>query len=59
VLSLSSAAPRLDHPAGSLAAFDRAGPFLASHNEPELDHQRLHDQAIALRALGRSAEAKA
>ena len=46
-------------PAEALAALERAGPFLATHNEPGLDRKRLHDQTIALLALGRIAEAKA
>ena len=57
-MSLSGAQLRLDQPAGSLAALDSASAFLAAHNEPELERQRLHDQTIALLALGRTAEAK-
>ena len=59
LLSLSSAELSLDHPADALAALERAAPFLATHNEPGLERQRLHDQTIALLMLGRSAEAKA
>jgi diguanylate cyclase (GGDEF)-like protein len=58
VLSLSSAELSLDHPADALAALARAEPFLATHNEPGLERQRLHDQTIALLMLGRTAEAK-
>ena len=58
VLSLSSAELSLEHPAEALAALDRAQPFLATHNEPGLERQRLHDQTIALLMLGRTAEAK-
>jgi diguanylate cyclase (GGDEF)-like protein len=57
-LSLSGAELRLEHPAAALAALDRAQAFLATHNEPGLQRQRLHDQAIALLALGRTAEGK-
>ncbi|HEY8972822.1 MAG TPA: GGDEF domain-containing protein [Burkholderiaceae bacterium] len=57
-LSLSGAELRLEHPAEALAALARAQAFLAAHNEPGLQRQRLHDQAIALLALGRTAEAK-
>jgi len=57
-LSLSSAELRLEHPAEALAALARAQTFLAAHNEPGLERQRLHDQAIALLSLGRTAEAK-
>jgi len=57
-LSLSGAELRLEHPAEALAAMGRAQAFLATHNEPGLERQRLHDQAIALLALGRTAEAK-
>jgi diguanylate cyclase (GGDEF)-like protein len=57
-LSLSSAELSLDHPAQSLAALDRAEAFLATHNEPALERQRLHDETIALLALGRVAQAK-
>ena len=58
-LSVSNELLRLEHPAEALAALDRAGSFLATHNEPGLERSRLHDQAIALLALGRTAEAKA
>jgi diguanylate cyclase (GGDEF)-like protein len=58
VLSLSGAELSLDHPADALAALERAAPFLASHNEPGLERQRLHDQAIALLMLGRTAAAR-
>ena len=58
VLSLSSAELSLDHPADALAALARAEPFLATHKEPGLERQRLHDQTIALLMLGRTAEAK-
>ena len=58
-LSVSGEELRLDHPAQALAALERAGRFLATHNEPGLERSRLHDQAIALLALGRTAEAKA
>jgi len=57
-LSLSGAELRLEHPQQALAALDRAQAFLATHNEPGLQRQRLHDQALALLALGRTAEAK-
>jgi len=57
-LSLSGAELRLEHPAEALAALARAQAFLATHNEPGLERQRLHDQAIALLALGRSAEGR-
>jgi len=57
-LSLSGAELRLEHPAEALAALSRAQAFLATHNEPGLERQRLHDQAIALLALGRTAEGK-
>jgi len=58
-LSVSNELLRLGRPAEALAALDRAGRFLATHNEPGLERSRLHDQAIALFALGRLAEAKA
>ena len=58
-LSLSGAELRLEHPADALAALARAQVFLATHNEPGLERQRLHDQAIALLALGRTAQAQA
>ena len=58
VLGLSSAELSLDRPDRALAALDRVKDFLASHNEPGLERQRLHDQAIALLMLGRAAEAK-
>ncbi len=58
-LSVSNEQLHLDHPAEALAALERAGSFLATHNEPGLERSRLHDQAIALLALGRTAEAKA
>jgi len=58
-LSLSGAELRLERPADALAALDRAQVFLATHNEPGLERQRLHDQAVALLALGRTAQAKA
>ncbi|MEO5686335.1 MAG: diguanylate cyclase [Burkholderiaceae bacterium] len=57
-ISLSGAELRLEHPAGSLTALESASAFLATHNEPDLERQRLHDQTIALLALGRTAEAK-
>ena len=57
-LSLSGAELRLEHPADALAALDRAQVFLATHNEPGLERQRLHDQAIALLALGHTAQAR-
>lgn len=57
-LSLSGAELRLEHPQLALAALDRAQAFLATHNEPGLQRQRLHDQALALLALGRTAEAR-
>ncbi len=57
-LDLSSAQLSLDHPAEALAALERAKPFLATHHEPGLERQRLHDETIALLALGRVAEAK-
>jgi diguanylate cyclase (GGDEF)-like protein len=59
VLSLSSAELSLDRPAEALAALDRVEGFLATHNEPGLERQRLHDQAIALLMLGRTGQAKA
>ncbi len=59
LLSLSSAELGLEHPAEALAAQDRARDFLATHNEPGLERQRLHDQTIALLMLGRTAEARA
>jgi hypothetical protein len=58
-LSLGAEELRLDRPAEALAGLERAGPFLASHPEPGLDRERLHDQTLALLALGRIAEAKA
>ncbi len=58
VLSLSSAELSLDHADGALAALDRVKDFLAVHNEPGLERQRLHDQTVALLMLGRTAEAK-
>jgi diguanylate cyclase (GGDEF)-like protein len=58
-LSLSGAELRLEHPADALAALDRAQVFLAHHNEPGLERQRLHDEAIALLALGRTTQAQA
>jgi len=57
-LSLSGAELRLEHPQLALAALDRAQAFLATHNEPGLQRQRLHDQALALLALGRTTEAR-
>ena len=57
-LNVSGAELRLDHPAQALAALERAGQFLATHNEPGLERSRLHDQAIALLAQGRTAEAQ-
>ena len=57
-LSLSGAELNLDHPTESLAALGRAQAFLATHNEPGLERQRLHDETIALLALGRVAQAK-
>ena len=57
-LSLSGAELRLEHPSDALAALDRAQVFLATHNEPGLERQRLHDQALALLALGRTAQAQ-
>jgi diguanylate cyclase (GGDEF)-like protein len=57
-LDLSSAQLSLDHPAEALAAIESAQSFLATHSEPGLERQRLHDQTIALLALGRVAEAK-
>jgi len=57
-LSLSGAELRLEHPEQALAALARAQVFLAGRNEPGMQRQRLHDQAIALLALGRTAEAK-
>ena len=59
VLSLSSAELSLDRPADALAALDRVQGFLATHNEPGLERQRLHDQTIALLMLGRTEQAKA
>ncbi len=58
VLSLSAAELSLERPAAALAALDRVKDFLAAHNEPGLERQRLHDQTIALLMLGRVAEAK-
>ena len=57
-LGLSTAELRLEHPAAALAALDSAAAFLATHNEPALDRQRLQDQTLALLALGRIADAK-
>jgi diguanylate cyclase (GGDEF)-like protein len=57
-LSLSSIELSLDHPADALAALDRAQAFLSTHNEPGLERLRLHNQTIALLALGRIDEAK-
>ena len=57
-LALSTAELRLEHPAAALAAIDSAGAFLATHNEPALDRQRLQDETLALLALGRIADAK-
>ncbi len=57
-LSLSTAELRLDHPAAALAAIGRAGDFLARHNEPALDRERLQDETLALLAMGRIADAK-
>ena len=59
VISLGAEELRLDHPADALAALDRAQPFLSTHNEPGLERERLHDQTLALLALGRVGEAKA
>ena len=59
VLSLSAAELSLDRPADALAALDRVQGFLATHNEPGLERQRLHDQTIALLMLGRTEQAKA
>ena len=58
VLSLSSAELSLERPDRALAALERVKDFLASHKEPGLERQRLHDQTIALLMLGRTAEAK-
>ena len=58
-LSLGAEELRLDHPAEALAVLEQAGPFLARHNEPGLDRERLKDQTLALLALGRMAQAKA
>ncbi len=58
-LSLASAELGLDRPAQALEALDRAQSFLATHNEPALARERLHDQVIALLALGRTAQAHA
>ena len=58
-LSVSNEHLRLGHPADALAALERAGRFLATHNEPGLERSRLHDQAIALLALRRTAEGQA
>lgn len=58
-LSVSGEQLRLGHPAEALAALERAGKFLATHNEPGLERLRLRDQTIALLALGRAAEAQA
>ena len=58
LLSLADAELALERPADALAALARAEPFLASHNEPSLERQRLHDQTLALLMLGRTAEAK-
>ena len=59
VISLGAEELRLDHPADALAALDRAKPFLATHNEPAVERERLRDETLALLALGRVAEAKA
>jgi diguanylate cyclase (GGDEF)-like protein len=58
-LSLGAEELRLDRPAEALAVLERAGPFLARHPEPGLERERLHDQTLALLALGRIAEGKA
>ncbi len=58
-ISLGAEELRLDRPADALAALDSAQPFLSTHNEPALERERLHDQTLALLALGRVAEAKA
>ena len=58
-ISASGEHLRLGQPAESLAALERAGRFLATHNEPGLERTRLHDQTIALLALGRIVEAQA
>lgn len=57
-LSLSGVELELNHPAEALAAVDHTLGFLALHNEPGLDRQRLHDEAIALLALGHISEGK-
>ncbi|MEP6504958.1 MAG: hypothetical protein ABJD97_16575, partial [Betaproteobacteria bacterium] len=57
-LDLSSALLSLDRPADALAALASAHAFLATHNEPGLERTRLHDETIALLALGGVAEAK-
>ena len=58
-ISASGEHLRLGQPAESLATLERAGTFLATHNEPGMERTRLHDQTIALLALGRTAEAQA
>ena len=58
-ISLGAEELRLDHPAEALATLDSAEAFLSTHNEPALERERLHDQTLALLALGRVAEAKA
>ena len=58
-MAIGSEELRLEHPADALAALDRAQAFLATHSEPGLERERLHDQVLALLALGRVAEAKA
>ena len=59
LIALGAEELRLDHPADALAALERAQSFLSAHNEPGLERERLHDQTLALLALGRLAEAKA
>ena len=58
-MAIGSEELRLEHPADALAALDRAQAFLATHSEPGLERERLHDQVLALLALGRVGEAKA
>ncbi|MFL6699631.1 MAG: diguanylate cyclase domain-containing protein [Vitreoscilla sp.] len=57
-ISLGAEELRLDHPAEALTSLDRAQAFLSTHKEPGLERERLHDQTLALLALGRVAEAK-
>ena len=59
LIALGAEELRLGHPADALAALERARPFLDEHREPGLERERLHDQTLALLALGRLDEARA